>query len=210
VGAREEVLARVRDALAHAPAMPRPIPRDYRTTTDDGVESLVDRLRHYGAQAQRVGAGELDEAVRAALRARGARRVVAPEGLPEAWLEGVEPLRDSPPLDPHALDAADGVVTTCAVAVAQSGTIVLDSGPGMGRRALSLVPDLHLCVVREGQVVSSMPEAIARLDPTRPLTFVAGPSATVDIEMVRVAGVHGPRHLHVIVAGAPPDPAGGP
>lgn len=203
MGAREDVLGRVRAALAHAPADARPIPRDYRLRTDDGVDCLVDRLRHHGAETRRVTAGELDEAVRAALRARGARRVVAPEGLPESWLEGVEPLRDIPPLDPHALDGADGVVTTCAVAVAQSGTIVLDAGPGMGRRALSLVPDLHLCVVREEQVVGSMPEAIARLDPARPLTFVAGPSATVDIEMVRVAGVHGPRHLHVIVAGAP-------
>ena len=92
------------------------------------------------------------------------------------------------------------MITTCTVAIAQSGTIVLDGGPGMGRRILSLVPDYHLCVVRADQLVGSLPEAIGKLEPTRPLTFISGPSATVDIEMVRVRGVHGPRRLEVIVA----------
>lgn len=102
---------------------------------------------------------------------------------------------------PRTLDAADGVISTCAVAIAQTGTIVLDGSAGMGRRVLSLVPDYHLCVVRADQLVGSVPEALARLEATRPLTFISGPSATVDIEMVRVGGVHGPRRLEVIVVG---------
>ena len=201
MSARDDVLRRVRAALAHASTSPRPVPRDHRLRTDDGIETFLDRLRHDGAEARRVAEDQVDEAVGAALRARGVRRVVAPDGIPAAWLQDVEALRDAPPLDPQALDRADGVVTTCAVAIAQSGTIVLDGGPGMGRRALSLLPDLHLCVVRAAQVVGSMPEALPRLDPTRPLTFLSGPSATVDIEMVRVVGVHGPRRLEVVVAG---------
>jgi L-lactate dehydrogenase complex protein LldG len=208
MSAREDVLARVREAIAPAgaaiPPSP-PIPRAYRVRTDDGLETFVARLHHYEAATRRVADGELDAAVRAVLAERGVRRVVAPDGVPESWLEGSEALRDTPPLDPPALDGADGVITTCAVAIAQTGTIVLDGGGGMGRRVLSLVPDYHLCVVRAEQIVGSVPEAIAKLDPTRALTFVSGPSATVDIEMVRVRGVHGPRRLEVVIAeGRPP------
>ena len=143
---------------------------------------------------------DLDQAVRELL---GDGKIVAPAGIPDAWV--ANPLTDEPPLDPHDLDASDGVITTCALAIAQTGTIVLDGGPGMGRRALTLVPDYHLCVVRQEQIVSSVPEAITQLqtDPTRPLTFISGPSATVDIEMVRVRGVHGPRRLEVIVVTGP-------
>lgn len=203
MSARDEVLARVRQAIA--PAIPatapdRKVPRDYRTHTDDGIDTFIERLHHYEARTQRVAAGDLETAVRATLADRGVRRVVVPDGIPEAWLENVEPLTDTPPLDPHALDAADGVITTCALAIAQTGTIVLDGSAGMGRRALSLIPDYHLCVVRAEQIVGSVPEAIAKLDATRPLTFISGPSATVDIEMVRVGGVHGPRRLEVIIA----------
>jgi L-lactate dehydrogenase complex protein LldG len=201
VSGREEVLARVRGAIAAAADAAVEIPRQYRTHTDDGLDTFIARLHHYGAQTRRVTNGDFDASVRGALRERGVRRVVAPDGVAEPWLEELEVLRDAPPLDPHTLNGSDGVITTCAVAIAQTGTIVLDGSAGMGRRVLSLVPDYHLCVVRAEQVVSSVPEAIARLDPVRPLTFISGPSATVDIEMVRVAGVHGPRRLEVVVAG---------
>jgi L-lactate dehydrogenase complex protein LldG len=202
VNARDEVLARVRAAIAPATAQAPEVPREYRTRSDDGIDTFIDRLRHYQAQTHTAAASKLDTTVRTILADRGVRRLVAPDGVPEVWLEQVEALRDSPALDAHTLDQADGVITTCAIAIAQSGTIVLDGGPGMGRRILSLVPDYYLCVVHAEQVVGSLPEAISKLDPTRPLTFISGPSATVDIEMVRVRGVHGPRRLEVIVAGS--------
>lgn len=200
MSAREEILARVRDATARAGAPDQQAPRAYRTHTDDGVDSFIERLHHYGSRTQRIAARRLARTVRATLADRGIRRVVAPEGIPGGWLKKLERLSDTPPLDPRALDGADAVITTCALAIAQTGTIVLDGGAGMGRRALSLVPDYHLCVVRAEQIVGSVPEAIAKLDATRPLTFISGPSATVDIEMVRVGGVHGPRRLEVIIA----------
>ena len=199
MSARDQMLARVRAATASAPPAPA-IPRDYRTESDDGVERFVERLSHYQAQARRVPVAQLDDCVRGLLEERDVSRMVVPDGVPEAWVQHLESLRDSPPLDPHALDGADGVITTCAVAIAQSGTIVLDGGPGMGRRILSLVPDYHVCIVRAEQIVGSLPQAISQLEPTRPLTFISGPSATVDIEMVRVGGVHGPRRLDVVIA----------
>ncbi len=201
MSARDEILTRVREAIAPVPAPAADLTRDYRTRTGDGVDTFIARLRHYQAQTHRVPESELGRTVVATLRERHAHLIVAPEGIPRDWLVGLEPLHDTPPLDPQTLDGAGAVVTTCAVAIAQTGTIVLDGSTGMGRRALSLVPDYHLCVVRTDQIVSSVPEAIARLDPLRPLTFISGPSATVDIEMVRVAGVHGPRRLEVIIAG---------
>jgi L-lactate dehydrogenase complex protein LldG len=203
VSAREEVLSRVRAAIASASEAPPPpapeVPREYRTRSDDGIDTFIDRLHHYQAQTHRTSAAMLDEAVRAILGDRGVRRIAVPDGIPDPWIDRLEPLRDDPPLDAHTLDQADGVITTCAVAIAQSGTIVLDGGPGMGRRILTLVPDYHLCVVGAEQIVGSLPEAIDKLAAARPLTFVSGPSATVDIEMVRVRGVHGPRRLEVIV-----------
>ncbi|WP_433427634.1 LutC/YkgG family protein [Nonomuraea sp. CA-141351] len=197
---RDEVLARVHQAI-QAATPPPAIPRDYRAQTAADIEEFIQRLGEYGATTQRVTSDQLDTAIFTTLRNDGIRRLVVPDGIPEVWFAGAEPLRDTPPLDHHALDRADGVVTTCAIAIAQTGTIVLDAGSGMGRRALSLIPDYHLCVVRAEQIVGSVPEALAALDPTRPLTLFSGPSSTVDIEMVRVQGVHGPRRLHVIVAG---------
>ena len=199
MNARDEVLRRVREAIGGDRSAPD-VPRDYRAVSDDGIDQFIDRLHHYQAQTHRVTAGELDDTVQAVLAERGVRRMAVPDGVPDRWLEQLEPLRDEPPLDAQTLDRCDGVITTCAVAIAQSGTIILDGGPGMGRRILTLVPDYYLCVVRADQLVGSLPEAIAKLDPTRPLTFISGPSATVDIEMVRVRGVHGPRRLEVIVA----------
>ena len=212
LSARDEILSRVRTAIAPgqpphaaaiAPGQPphaAEIPRDYRTATDDSIETFLDRLTHYEAKTHQVAEHDLDQAVRELL---GDRKIVTPAGVPVQWV--TNPVRDDPPLDPHDLDASDGVITTCALAIAQTGTIILDGGPGMGRRALTLVPDYHLCVVKEHQIVSSVPEAIATLQegPTRPLTFISGPSATVDIEMVRVRGVHGPRRLEVILVTRP-------
>ncbi len=200
MSAREEILARVSSAIGTAPD--KAVPRDYRAATTDGLDTFLDRLAHYDAVTHVIDVAELDATIQATLGAR--QRIVVPDGIPDAWLTGVDALRDDPPLTHDQLDAAQGVITTCALAIAQTGTIVLDAGPGMGRRALTLLPDYHLCVVRHEQIVPSVPEAIAKLhnDPTRPITFVSGPSATVDIEMTRVRGVHGPRNLEVIIATA--------
>ena len=209
MSARDEVLARVRTALRDA-AAPPPVRRDYRTAGGgpelppaELLDLLVDRLVDYRALHRRGSAAETGAMVAAALQERGARRAAVPGGLPPAWLErlpaAVELVADTPPLTAAALDRLDGVLTGCAVAIAETGTIVLDAGPGQGRRALSLVPDYHLVVVTAGQVVATVPEAIARLDPARPLTWISGPSATSDIELNRVEGVHGPRTLEVVV-----------
>jgi L-lactate dehydrogenase complex protein LldG len=200
MSAREQILTTVRAAIKNAPDR-EPIPRDYRATTDDNLDTFLDRLAHYDATTHVINAAEIPAIVSATLQGR---RVVTPKGLPDAWTTGIDALRDDPPLTHEDLDQADGVLTTCALAIAQTGTIVLDGGPGMGRRALTLLPDYHLCVVTQDQLVGSVPEAIRALqsEPGRPLTFVSGPSATVDIEMTRVRGVHGPRRLEVIVATA--------
>ena len=135
-------------------------------------------------------------------------RFVAPAGLPAEWLAhlaeaapAVVLASDDPPLSAADLDSCAGVVTGCAVAIAETGTIVLDHGPGQGRRALTLVPDFHLVIVRHNQIVPDLPGALAHMDPARPQTLIAGPSATSDIELVRVEGVHGPRTLHVLISG---------
>jgi L-lactate dehydrogenase complex protein LldG len=200
--ARDEILSRVRTALGPEPLPATDIPRAYRKTTQDGLDSFLERLAHYDARAIQTTEDELDATVRNTLTQREARNIIAPDGIPAGWLTTVNQIKDTPPLDNDTLDGSDGVVTTCKLAIAQTGTIVLDGGPGMGRRALTLLPDYHLCVVRTNQIVPSVPEAMARLDPTRPLTFISGPSATVDIEMVRVKGVHGPRTLDVILVAA--------
>jgi L-lactate dehydrogenase complex protein LldG len=202
--ARDEILTRVRNALGPEPArtQAQTIPREYRQATQDGLEQFLERLAHYDARAIQTTPDALEATVQTTLAERQAHNIIAPDGVPAGWLTAVNPINDTPPLSNDALDAADGVLTTCALAIAQTGTIVLDGGPGMGRRALTLLPDYHLCVVRTEQIVPSVPEALARLEPTRPLTFISGPSATVDIEMVRVKGVHGPRTLDVIIMAA--------
>jgi len=209
VNARDEVLARIRTAVADGPA-PAPVARDYRNAGqppavagEELLELLVDRLVDYRALVRRSSTAMVAATVVAALTERGARRVAVPEGILPAGLDRLEPgielVGDAPPLTPAQLDVLDGVLTGCAVAIAETGTIVLDGGSGQGRRALSLVPDYHLCLVRAHQVVGLVPEALARLDPGRPLTWISGPSATSDIELNRVEGVHGPRNLHVIL-----------
>jgi len=204
--AREVVLARIHSAL-RAPQRPlADVPRTYRTTGDHpaGHPALLDlleqRLLDYRARVSRCSSAGIADAVAAALHENGARRVAVPLALPAQWLQpgAAEAVPDNG-LPASELDALDGAVTACAIAIAETGTIVLDSGPTCGRRALTLVPDLHVCVVLADQVVASVPEGVARLDPLRPLTFVSGPSATSDIELSRVEGVHGPRRLHVVL-----------
>jgi len=211
--AREEVLARIRTALGGtAPESTAPggtdppadaVPRGYRTQGELDATVLLDRLserlRDYGCTVRRAVPGEVMTAVGEALSQRGAGRVVVPPGLDLAGLPAGAEIVVDDGLSPAALDAVDGVITGAAVAIAETGTIVLDGSPGQGRRALSLVPDYHLCIVRAGQVVALVPEALARLDPARPLTWISGPSATSDIELDRVQGVHGPRTLEVIL-----------
>jgi L-lactate dehydrogenase complex protein LldG len=206
VSAREEMLGRIRSALAGQAPPPEPR-RDYRRQGEHPpgspalLELLTDRLVDYRATVLACAAGDVPSVVAAALDARDLRRVVAPAGVPAGWLGDAEVLRDDPPLPVEALDAAHGVVTGSAVAIAETGTIVLDAGADQGRRALTLVPDVHVVVVRAEQVVQTVPEALTRLDPLRPLTMISGPSATSDIELDRVEGVHGPRTLIVVLAG---------
>ncbi|MEU9980880.1 LUD domain-containing protein [Streptomyces sp. NPDC050856] len=207
---RDLILARIRGAVATAPEAPEPS-RGYRAAhAPDDPAALLDLLHRnladHRARVHRAAERRVPALIAALLDRHGARGVVVPPGLPAAWLPatGAEPCHDDGDLSPHRLDAAGAVVTGCALAVAETGTIVLDAGPGQGRRALTLVPDLHICVVRAPeQVVASLPYALPRLDPTRPLTWISGPSATSDIELDRVEGVHGPRTLEVVLVTGP-------
>lgn len=212
--ARDEILARIRGALQDVPAGERPddvpVERAYRRSSGAApaalIERLTDRLSAYGVLIREAPAGEVARVVAAACADRGARRLLVPAGLPDAWLPGdgaITPVRDDG-LSYAQIQEADGVLTGCSVAIAETGTIVLDAGPGQGRRALTLLPDYHLCVVHAGQIVGLVPEAIAHLagavrQDHRPITFISGPSATADIEFERVQGVHGPRTLEVIL-----------
>jgi L-lactate dehydrogenase complex protein LldG len=206
--ARDVVMRRIHDALGSSPpaAASADVPREYRHAGEpvdfDPVERFCEVVADYDATVHRVDEAGLAGALAETCRARGAARLVVPVGAP--WkLDGVELVADDPPLGARDLDATDGVLTGCAVAIAQTGTIVLDGAGESGRRAITLVPDLHLCVVRTGQVVPAVPDAIEAVAPAvgegRPITFVSGPSATADIELNRVQGVHGPRTLDVFV-----------
>ena len=185
MNARDEVLARIRRAK---PASAAAIPRGYRRSGPVDVELLVERLEDYKAVVHRCREDELPGLLAELLPAR----TVVPVGFPWADPTGTD-------LTPLELDRVDAVMTTCAVAIAETGTIVLDGSAGQGRRALSLVPDRHVVVVRADQVVQTVPEALALLDATRPQTWISGPSATSDIELERVEGVHGPRTLEVVL-----------
>jgi L-lactate dehydrogenase complex protein LldG len=207
--AREQMLDRIRDALGHAPVVPDPT-RAYRQAgggAQAGSAELVDlfceRVADYRASVVRVSTeAEIEQAILAACDERGTRRVVRSPG--ERWSPAdLELIDDSADVAPADLDGVDAALTGCALGIAETGTIVLDGSPACGRRALTLVPDHHICVVRAGQVVAGVPDAIRALAGAardgRPLTFVSGPSATSDIELERVEGVHGPRNLDVIV-----------
>jgi L-lactate dehydrogenase complex protein LldG len=204
--AREEILGRIRSALRDVPGGEGPpVARAYRHEVRDAdlAERFAERVAEYRATVHRVGAGEVAGAIDAACARRGVARLVVPADLPDAWRPDAVELAVDDALSVEQLDAAEGVLTGCALAIAETGTIVLDSGPGQGRRAITLLPDYHVCVVEAERIVGSMPEAIARLHDAaregRPITFVSGPSATSDIELSRVEGVHGPRNLEVLV-----------
>ena len=213
MSSRDQILRRIRAATADITSPPE-VPRPYRPANhawrgpvgaDHALTDLFEeRARDYRATVRRCSAAAAADVI-AAMVARRARRIGVPRGFPAEWSARLPGLvRDEPPLDIAALDALDGVVTTCAVAIAETGTIVLDSGPGQGGRAFTLVPDYHLAVVRAGQIVATVPDAVAALEPLRPLTWISGPSATSDIELIRVEGVHGPRTLDLVIITAPP------
>ncbi|WP_307865267.1 LutC/YkgG family protein [Streptomyces montanisoli] len=201
---RDRILARVRAAVDGAPEAPGPARtyRDTHTPEDGRVDLLAENLADYRALVHRSDEAGLPALVARLLAEHGSGSVAVPPGLPEPWLAGTDVTRvpDAPGTTAAELDAVDSVVTGCAVAIAETGTIVLDAGPDQGRRRITLVPDHHICVVRAPeQVVGGVPQAMPRLDPTRPLTWISGPSATSDIELDRVEGVHGPRTLEVIL-----------
>lgn len=191
MSARDDVLSRVRRAAATAVALA--IPREYQRAdaTPASLDLLVERLEDYKAQVHRCTSADVPSVLASCVSGR----FVVPDGFPWPVAGGVADRG----LTPYELDALDGVVTTCAVAIAVTGTVVLDGGPGQGRRAVTLVPDRHVVVVNASQVVQTVPQAVARLDPTRPQTWISGPSATSDIELQRVEGVHGPRTLVVVL-----------
>jgi L-lactate dehydrogenase complex protein LldG len=220
---KDAILARIRAAnqVGRGDGQPRSaadvdaeyaaLSRDYlRAHHDAGiVELFAERAADYRAVVERVSGPGLAAAIARVLAARRAAApgsILVPDGFPGDWLAGlpgeITLASDAPPLSPAALDRLAGVVTGCAVAIAETGTIILDHGPGQGRRALTLVPDFHLVIVKTGQVAADLADAFARLDPGRPHTLISGPSATSDIELIRVEGVHGPRNLHVLIAEA--------
>lgn len=199
--ARAAVLGRIRAALAAAPPDSVVVPRDYAreplTGPADG-QRFAEAVAEYRARVHLVSDVSEISATVAELVGPDAT-VVIPADLPAEWSEGTRTLADDPQLSVDTLDRADAVLTGCAVGIAATGTIVLDAGFAQGRRALTLVPDHHICVVRADQIVDTVPQGFAALDPTRPLTFISGPSATSDIELQRVEGVHGPRTLDVLI-----------
>lgn len=199
--ARAEVLGRIRAALGpDAPAAVQ-VPRDYDREPLSGngdVERFAATVADYRAQVHRVGASEVAATISALV---GTGTAVISADLPPDWVTGIRTVVDAPPVALDVLDSVDAVVTGCALGIAATGTIVLDAGAAQGRRALTLVPDHHICVVRADQIVDTVPQAFAALDPARPLTFISGPSATSDIELQRVEGVHGPRTLDVVIVG---------
>jgi L-lactate dehydrogenase complex protein LldG len=201
--ARSEVLGRIRAIQSGEPGGVT-VPREYHgpgaMTVKDQAGLLADRLADYGALVRRSPAAAAPAAIAAALRERDAHQVAGPADLPADWVAALrQPLLDRPRLDLAELSAVDAVITSVAVAIAQTGTLVLDHGPGQGRRELTLVPDVHLAVVPGERIVAAVPDAVAAVDPLSPLTWISGPSATSDIELSRVQGVHGPRTLIVII-----------
>lgn len=205
---RTLILDRIRRALRDVPEGEGPedvpVPRGYRRShaTGDLVELFAARASDYRADVNRTDERRLPAVIARLLGQRGIEVLLAPPRFPAGWLAeaaACDVVGDEPPLTVAQLDAVGGVITTVALAVAETGTIVLDGGPGQGRRALTLLPDYHLCIVRADQIVADVPDLARLLDPDRPITMISGPSATSDIENTRVEGVHGPRTLEIII-----------
>ena len=199
--ARAAVLGRIRAALGPGTPATVQVPRDYERQPLTGrgdVDRFAETVADYRARVHRVGPDEVATTISALV---GAGTAVVPADLPPDWVTDVHTVVDDPPVGIDVLDNLDAVVTGCALGIAATGTIVLDAGAAQGRRALTLVPDHHICVIRADQIVDTVPQTFAALDPSRPLTFISGPSATSDIELQRVEGVHGPRTLDVVIVG---------
>lgn len=215
MSAREAILAKARRALADVPDVEpvldvevvRPVP-DRSLSHAQVVDLFDERVADYRAVVERAAPDTAAARVAGALAGRtplagsGALRILVPPGFPAGLVPAdVEVVTDGPGVAVSELDRCDGVLSTAAIGIAETGTIILDHGPGQGRRAATLVPDLHVCVIRADQIVAGVPEAVAALDLVRPQTWISGPSATSDIELDRVEGVHGPRTLHVVIVG---------
>ena len=211
--ARESILQSIRTANATAAAHPTLAETEAPTTyihestltREDLLHLLTDRLIDYDARVLRTTPEDLPRTIDEALATRNARNILIPPGIPSAWLPETIHFTEDANQTPPELNTFDGVLTTATLAIARTGTIVLQNAPGQGRRALSLVPDYHLCLLHTSQVVETVPEAFALLAPTAhlPTTFISGPSATADIEMTRIKGVHGPRTLDVLLIETP-------
>lgn len=211
MNAKQEILSRIRTALQDTKGQPEPVVEwQYHQPTplEDVLDTFVENIVDYGATIVRVPAAEVPQAIATALTELGASSAVLPVGVPGQWRrqlagEGIVVFGDDPQLSPAELDRIDAVVTGSAVCMAETGTICLDHGPDQGRRVLTLVPDRHVCVVRAQDVMSDVPEAIQRLGAAvragQPVTWISGGSATSDIELSRVEGVHGPRSLYVVL-----------
>lgn len=190
------------------------LPRDYnqKSTLDekDRTQLFIDRVNEYKAEVEKISESSISIKISELCHKSDIKTLVVPSGLDEDWLAGIPPeiklLSDDPPLTNEELNSSNAVLTSCFLGVAQTGTIILDAGPGQGRRALTLLPDFHICVISESQIVGIFPEAIRQLNEVvknsgKPITMISGPSATSDIELNRVEGVHGPRKLHVLIVG---------
>lgn len=206
--ARAALLERIRAAVG-PPKTALEIPRQYRLETDapDLIALLEERIADYRAEVHLCVASDLPQTIAGILERLQVTHLAVPADLPAAWIPpSLETLTDHADLEPQILETAGAVLTGCTVAIAETGTIVLDHGQAQGRRALTLIPDRHVCIVFAAQIVDNLPAAISRLtgsiEAGRPLTFISGPSATSDIELHRVEGVHGPRVLEVVIVRA--------
>lgn len=213
---KNDILNKIRKGLADVPKFEKPeyvtVNRSYRIhgelSRSEVVNMFIERVCEYKATVDCVGEKQIKKVIATNCRTENILNLVIPVGFPEKLIpDSITPIYDSleTPLSHHELDQADGVITTCAFAVAQTGSIILDANQGQGRRVLTLLPDYHICIVRQEQIVEIVPEGFSRVESSvqkenRPITIISGPSATSDIELSRVEGVHGPRRLHVIIA----------